>query len=71
MRCNARIQIDKKGYVESYCQLSTRHEGEHSLESGPQDLRCPATKDGRQCSQPIGHFGNHGIVVGAVIEKSW
>jgi len=54
MRCNAKIQLGHKRR-ESYCQLESGHSGKHSLS----DLRCKAVEDGKRCSQPHGHFGEH------------
>lgn len=31
MKCNARIQLDKKGMSETYCQKPLGHTGEHSI----------------------------------------
>jgi hypothetical protein len=71
MRCYEKIPIGSSGHAETYCQLNLGHPGKHSIEAVPGEVRCPATSDGRRCSQPAGHFGNHSVVVGAVIEKSW
>jgi hypothetical protein len=31
MKCNARIQLDKNGMAETYCQRKDGHSGEHSI----------------------------------------
>jgi hypothetical protein len=43
MRCNARIQLDKDGQQETYCQRKQGHDGEHSIKSSD-DPFTPAPK---------------------------
>lgn len=71
MRCNATIYLDKKERCVTHCQLDAGHVGDHAIVARAIDIRCAAEKDGRRCSQPHGHFGNHHVVNGAVIESSW
>ena len=43
MRCNARIQLNKNGQQETYCQRKARHDGEHSIHpSGTHDPFTPS-----------------------------
>jgi hypothetical protein len=64
MRCGERITLQPR--QETYCMRELGHAGEHSIEAGKQDVRCPATHEGKRCSQPLGHFGQHHVATGAV-----
>lgn len=53
MRCNARIQLDKNGQQETYCQRKQGHAGEHSIHpSGADDPFAPRP-DGVQLVLPV------------------
>jgi hypothetical protein len=68
MRCNATVTLDKKGDRVSYCQLDAGHDGEHSIDN-TKLIRCQASNNGEQCSQPIGHFGSHSTA--GVVKRIW
>ena len=68
IRCNEKIALSK--YSDTYCQKALGHDGEHSINAQPEDIRCPAYNEGVRCSQPAGHFGAHHVVDGAV-SRAW
>jgi hypothetical protein len=45
MRCNERIQLDKPGQQETYCQRKRGHDGEHSVKINPNDPFAPDPAD--------------------------
>jgi hypothetical protein len=66
MRCLEKIALTK--YSDTYCQLERGHEGEHAIVNRKL-FRCSAVHEGKQCEQPIDHFGSHSW--GGVVKVVW
>jgi hypothetical protein len=67
-KCLTRIRLT--AYSETYCQLPTGHEGEHS-QVNPQLIQCQSEHEGRKCEQPHGHFGSHSYSPASAVKVLW
>jgi hypothetical protein len=53
MRCNHRIQLDKNGQQETYCQRKAGHDGEHSIYASGADDPFAPRPEGVQLVLPV------------------